>query len=113
MAVLTKELPHGNFFRTFNGIATAGLSHRALIVYLFLAEVPPHRDYSDNYLLKSLDMSVNTLALAKKELKQRDLLYIHRLGPKSYKMFLGYPKVPASEVARKNLTKQSSETNGD
>lgn len=102
MALLSKELPTSNFFRGFNGLAKFGLTHRALVVYLFLCELAPNRDYSDKYILKALGMSANVLALAKKELREQDLLCTKRVGMNSYRMYIGYPKMPASEVARKD-----------
>ena len=98
MAILNKRLPNSSFTRIFSGIHRAKLAHRALILYLFLAERPAGRDYTDQYIMKSLDMTNCTLGLAKKELKEKDLLYVHRLSARAYIMFIGYPEYPASKL---------------
>lgn len=104
MAILSKKLPNSNFTRIFGGIHRAKLSHRALLLYLLLAERPAGRDYTDKYLMKALDITNCTLGNAKKELKEKDLLYVHRTGPKSYVMFIGYPEWPASKLFEEYMT---------
>lgn len=111
MALLSKKLPSNNFTRVFNGIHKVKLSHRALLLYLFLAERPAGRDYTDKYIMKSLEMQLRILTLAKKELKERDLLYVHRLGSKSYVMFVGFPECPASKLFQEYLTLGKEDNN--
>lgn len=101
MAIVYKYLPKQGYTKLDNKIFTIDrrkLSDGAKVLYGFLAGLRTGSDITDNYIIKSLDISDRTLNRHKKELKELDLLLVERVGLNQYKMYIGYTYVGASVV---------------
>lgn len=82
------------------------LTDGAKVLYGYLSGLPTGRNYSDNYLVKALEVSAKTLARRKRELKDKDLICIDQISPRVYMLFVGRLDHPASEV-RNNWRKDN------
>lgn len=74
------------------------LSDGAKALYGFLLTLYEQKQYNDNYIKKTLEISKDTLKRRKKELKEHDLILIKPIGPRFFGLFIGNFSYPASKV---------------
>ena len=101
MAKIFKYLPYEKFTKIENDIfriKKSELCDGSKVMYGFVAGFQNGRDISDQYILKSLEVSVNSLKKYKRELKKLDLIHIERINRTKYDMYIGYLDFPASKV---------------
>tara|TARA_B100000929_G_scaffold108179_1_gene85708 strand:+ start:11199 stop:11549 length:351 start_codon:yes stop_codon:yes gene_type:complete len=74
------------------------LSLGAKVLYSTLCSLKPGQNYTDNYLIKALDISKPTLTRWKAELKKEDLVLIKQVHRNVFFTFVGLPDYPASRL---------------
>ena len=97
-------LPHGNFVKFDKDIFRIDrkeMKDGAKILYLFLASFKPGKGISQNYILKSLGIARTTLQEYIRQLKEFNLIYMQRTGPRTYDLFVGSTGLGADVVAYK------------
>ena len=102
MAIIRKGLPNnkrGNYTKYDNKVFLInGLSDGAKVLYGYISSMMNGRDFSDTFFMKGLQLSEKTLYRRKKELIDSGLIYVDRVGPKQYIMYVGYTDVSALAV---------------
>ena len=74
------------------------LSDGAKVLYGYLAGLKSGSNFSDTYILKALGISKAVLYRRKKELTETDLILMEKLDLRTYAIYVGWTKVPASQV---------------
>ena len=104
MAIIRKILPQGvRGYSTYvkfdtNVFIINGLSDGAKVMYAYMASMKNGRNFSDTFFIQGLGVSDKTYKRRKKELVDCGLIYVDRVGPKSYHLYIGYHKLPAVRV---------------
>lgn len=90
-----------------------GLSHGAKVLYGVLCALRPGQNYTDNYLIKILEVSKATLTRYKKELKDNDLVNVVQVSKGVYFTFVGLPNYPASKLYAEYLHNKNQLEKGE
>lgn len=78
----------------------SSLSDGAVRLYGYLCSLRNGSDFTDNYLIKALGISKDTLARRKRELKERGLILVEEIRPRCYVIYIGYIGYCAEQVKK-------------
>lgn len=97
MSKIIKKFPSGDWVK-MDKKAGRELSNLAFKLYFEYLAVPQNQNISDNYFSKIMGVSLKTLFKAKKELKDKNLLIIDKVGYNDYVYYVGHSACKASCV---------------
>lgn len=99
MAIIRKFVPKERYNVVDRHVFTRrDLSYPAKSLYGYLAGLRSGANFSDEYLMKAMDMSKNTLARRKKELKDAGLILVEQIKPRVFAIYIGTSEYPANSV---------------
>lgn len=97
--IIRHRLPNNGFVKLDRKvIADNTISDGAARLYTYLCSLPNGANYSDNYLVKALDISKRTLLTRKKELKAKNLIFVDQISKKIYAIYIGHSNMSAQSV---------------
>ena len=110
--IIRHRLPNNGFVKLDRKVISDNtLSDGAARLYTYLCSLPNGANYSDKYLVKALDISQRTLLTRKKELKERNLIFVDQIGKKVYVIYIGHSKINAQQV--RDLWMKEEDSNGE
>lgn len=77
------------------------LSNNARLVYLAFVDVHPNIDPTDRYMAKKCDMGLSRYKESKKELVDKQYLYVQRLGAKGATIVYHFGKKAVVSIRKK------------
>ncbi len=84
-------LPSDNYTKIDRKVFTdRDLSDGAVRLYGYLCSLRNGSNFSDTYIIKALNISSDTLARRKRELKERGLILVEQIMPRCYVIYIGY-----------------------
>lgn len=111
--MLIIQKPMNSFAKVSNQVFFNNqLSHGAKVLYGIFCSLKPGQNYTDNYLIKILDVSKPTLTRYKRELKEQDLVSVVQVNKGIFFTFVGLPNYPATKLHAEYLSRQRNLEDG-
>ena len=105
--LLYKSLSGDSFTMADRDIMLDGsLSMGSRILYYQYASYKEGTDYSDRYTAEKMQASYSCVMRWKKELVERNLVYVEKIGSRQYRMFLGRLGKTGQDVREERIKRQ-------
>lgn len=99
--IIRHSLPHNSYTKVDRHVFTIHeLTDGACRLYGYLCGLRNGANFTDRYILKALDISQAVLTRRKKELKDMDLILVDQVDLRTYVVYIGHSRLPASDVKK-------------
>lgn len=97
--IVRHYLPKESYTKVDRKVFTdPSLSDGAVRLYGYFCSLRNGANYSDAYVIKALNLSKDTLARRKRELKNAGLILVEQIQPRVYVLYIGFTGYPAEKV---------------
>mgnify|MGYP000055852261 CR=1 FL=1 len=101
MAIVRKYLAKDNYTKVDNIVAcNKNIPDYAFRLYTYMSGFRNAFQLNDGYIRKALGWSQEKITRAKRELKKEDLIYIEKIDARTYFLYIGSSRIPASKVMK-------------